>query len=288
MLTIQAPAKINLTLEVLSRKQNGFHEIRSVIQTIDLCDTLKFSESQEVIIRCDMEGWLPERSLIQKAANLLRNDTGCQQGINIELTKRIPLVSGLGGDSSAAAATLRGLNAAWELGLPPMEMESYARRLGSDVTYFLYRGTALLQGQGELVAPLPPLPPMLAVLLVPPLPRTYGKTGRLYASLESAHFTGGQATEELLSRLTSGQVTAESLPLFNVFDSIADRVYTGLTGYREKFIKAGANTIHLAGSGPALYTLLEDKDQAEAIFRHLKEAGLESHLAATRDNHNRI
>lgn len=285
MLTVLAPAKINLTLEVLAQKQNGFHEIRSVIQTINLCDTLQFTEGDDTEIKCDFEGWIAERSLLQKAVSLLRAETGCSRGATITLSKRIPLLSGLGGDSSDAAATLRGLNAIWKLGLSPLELESCARRLGSDVTYFLYRGTALLQGQGEVVAPLPPLPAMWVVLLVPPLPRTYGKTGQLYASLESGHFTKGQATEELLAVLTSGGATAGSLPLFNVFDSVAAGVYTGLDKYQEQFLGTGAWEVHLAGSGPSLFTLLEDKTQAEAIYRHLQEAGLESYLTETRDNH---
>lgn len=285
MLTLPAPAKINLTLEVLARKQDGFHEIRSVIQTINLCDTLQFTEGDDIEIKCDFEDWIAERSLIQRAISLLRGETGYSGGVTIALGKCIPLLSGLGGDSSDAAATLRGLNVIWKLGLSPLELESYARRLGSDVTYFLYRGTALLQGQGEVVAPLPPLPSMWVVLLVPPVPCTYGKTGQLYASLESSHFTKGQATEELLAVLTSGEAAAGSLPLFNVFDSVAAGVYAGLDEYREKFLNAGAREIHLAGSGPALFTLLEDKARAGAIYQCLREAGLESYLTETRDNH---
>lgn len=288
MVTVLAPAKLNLTLEVLARQSSGFHEIRSVIQTIDLCDTLKFTASRDIKLKSDLPEWIPERSLVHKAVSLLRRDKGCTDGVAVAVGKRIPLLSGLGGDSSDAAATLHGLNAIWKLGLSPFELESYARQLGSDVTFFLYRGTALLQGQGEVVAPLPPLPPMWAVLLVPPLPRTYGKTGRLYASLESADFTGGQTTEELLSRLTCGQITADSLPLFNAFDSIAARVYVGLDKYQQRFLKAGARAVHLAGSGPTLFTLVADQSQANDIYRRLQKAGLETYMAKTRDNHTRI
>ena len=162
MVTVLAPAKLNLTLEVLARKQNGFHEIRSVIQTIDLCDTLKFTVSRDVELKCDLPEWIPERSLVHKTVSRLRDDTGCADGVIIEVSKRIPLLSGLGGDSSDAAAALRGLNVLWHLELSPLELESYTRQLGSDATYFLYRGTALLQDRGEVVAPLPPLPPLWA------------------------------------------------------------------------------------------------------------------------------
>lgn len=283
MLTVKAPAKLNLTLEVLGKKQNGFHEIRSVIQTIDLCDTLQFAESRDIRITSDLKDWLPEKSLVRKAVDLVGQEAG-GRGVAIEVSKRIPLLSGLGGDSSDAAATLRGLNRLWNLGLSPPELEACTRRLGSDVTYFLHRGTALLQGQGEVVAPLPPLPRLWAVLLVPPVTRTYGKTGRLYAGLEAGHFTGGQFTERMLSVLTSGDFDVPLLPLFNVFESIADGVYPGLAASRERFLRAGAGAVHLAGSGPALFALMEEEDRAEAVCKQLREDGREAYLAATLDS----
>jgi 4-diphosphocytidyl-2-C-methyl-D-erythritol kinase len=281
MLTRDAPAKLNLTLEVLSRKPNGFHEIRSVIQTIDLRDTLRFSRGPKITVRGDRPDWVPGQSLVSRTADLLRDETGCRRGVTIEVTKRIPLLSGLGGDSSGAAATLLGLNDFWELGLSPPELAGYARRLGSDVTFFLEGGTALVQGEGEQVAPLPPLPQYWAVLVVPELPRDLGKTGRLYGSLEANHFTEGEVTEELLVMLTGGNFAGSSLPLFNVFEEVTDRVFPGLAGYRERLLAAGAGSVHLAGSGPSLFTLLAEKEPAEAVYRRLCEDGLEAYLAVT-------
>ncbi|MFC1981580.1 4-(cytidine 5'-diphospho)-2-C-methyl-D-erythritol kinase [Chloroflexota bacterium] len=158
MLTVPAPAKLNLTLEVLGKRPDGFHEIRSVIQAINLCDSLRFQLSQEVTVKSDMPDWSAEESLVSKAASLLQRTTGCSKGASIEVEKLIPLISGLGGDSSDAAAALRGLNQLWKLGLTQEKLVGLAAQLGSDVAFFLYGGTALAEGRGELVTPLPPPP----------------------------------------------------------------------------------------------------------------------------------
>ena len=107
MLTVLAPAKLNLTLEVLGKRPDGYHEVRSVIQTINLCDSLNFKTSQNISFRSSMTDWASEKSLVSRAVSLLQETTGCSDGVSIEVIKRIPLMSGLGGDSSDAAATLR-------------------------------------------------------------------------------------------------------------------------------------------------------------------------------------
>ena len=201
MLTVMAPAKLNLTLEVLGKRPDGFHEIRSVIQTISLCDSLCFHLSQNITVKSNTPGWVPEESLVSRAASLLQETTGCSKGAIIEVEKRIPLVSGLGGDSSDAAATLRGLNRLWELDLTSEKLVELAAQLSSDMAFFLYGGTAMAEGRGEIVTPLPPLPPMWAVLVMPDVPRLPGKTGQLYASLNSSHYTDGQITEKLVKTL---------------------------------------------------------------------------------------
>jgi len=194
--------------------------------------------------------------------------------------KRIPLVSGLSGDSSDAAATLCGLNRLWGLGLSPKELRGLAAQLGSDVPFFLYGGTALLEGRGEIVTPLPPSLHMWVVLMLPPVPRVPGKTARLYAGIRSNHYTEGQITDRLVTQLTGGGDVAP-LNLFNVFDAVAFNSFTGLEVYWQQFLEAGALEVHLAGSGPALFTLTPDKAQAEKIYRHLQEQGLESYLVET-------
>ena len=280
MLTIPAPAKLNLTLEVLAKRSDGFHEIRSVIQTINLCDSLNFQLSRKIEFKSDMPSWIAGESLVSRATSLLKEATGCRKGVIIEISKRIPLVSGLGGDSSDAAAILCGLNTLWGLGLTQGKLLELAVQLVSDVAFFFYGGTALVEGRGEIVTPLPPLPHMWVVLMVPSVPILKEKTKQLYASLKSSHYTGGQITDRLVALLTFGS-NAMTFDLFNVFDSVAPDSFTGLEEYREQFLKAGAQQVHLAGSGPTLFALVRDRSQAEKIYWHLQEQGLESYLTDT-------
>jgi len=279
MLIVLAPAKINLTLEVLGKRPDGFHEVRSVIQTINLCDSLCVQSSQSIEFKCDAPSWVPEESILPRAVRLLRKITGCSKGVKVEVSKRIPLMSGLGGDSSDAAAILRGLNKLWGLGLSPEKLAWLALQLGSDVAFFLYGGTALVEGRGEVITPLPPLPHMWVVLMMPPVPRAKGKTERLYASLNTSHYSRGQITYRLVGLLSGGKVV---MPVqFNVFDSVAFDCFAGLEGYWQQFLQAGAKEVHLAGSGPTLFSLLKDKTEAEKIYNNLQEQGLESYLTET-------
>ena len=280
MLTVLAPAKLNLTLEVLTRRPDGFHELRSVIQTINLCDSLRFQLSQNIEFRSDVPGWVAQDSLVSRAASLLQKATGCNKGVMIEVSKRIPLASGLGGDSSDAVAILRGLDKLWQLGLSRDKLLELAAQLGSDVAFFVYGGTALVEGRGEIVTPLPPLPHMWAVLVVPPLPRQMRKTERLYASLKPSHYTDEQITRRLVAALKAGRGLTPSM-LFNIFDNVAFDSFTGLREYWQKFLKAGAEDVHLAGSGPALFTLIENNTQAEDLCIRLQQQGLESYLVET-------
>ncbi len=280
MLTVLAPAKLNLTLEVLAKRPDGFHEIRSVIQTISLNDSLHFQLGQGLTFNCDNPEWLPEKSLVSKAAGLLQETTGCSRGAIVEVIKRIPLVSGLGGDSSDAAAVLRGLNQLWDLGLPLQVLARLASQLGSDVAFFLYGGTALIKGRGEIVTPLPPLHHMWVVLMVPPVPRLPGKTGQLYASLKNSHYTDGGITEKFADMLRGDKEFETSL-LFNTFENVAFAHQSEINVYQSHATKVGAPNVHLAGSGPTLYTLLEDKAQAEELYIRLQHQEMQPYLAET-------
>jgi len=282
MLTVLAPAKINLTLEVLGKRPDGFHEIRSVLQTVNLCDSLHFRLSQQLTFKSSTPDWTAEESLVSRASSLLQKTTGCPEGATIEVAKRIPLVSGLGGDSSDAAATLRGLNKLWELGLSMEQLLELAAQLGSDVAFFIWGGTALAEGRGEVVTPLPPLPHMWVVLVVPDVPRLVGKTAQLYASLKPSHYTDGQITERLVNVLKAGREFKPSL-LFNTFENVAFGSFTIRKVYKDHILKLGAPHVHLAGSGPTLFTMLKDKAQAEDLYIRCKNQGMEVYMVGTRE-----
>lgn len=281
MLTVAAYAKVNLTLEVLGRRADGYHEIRSVLQTIDLRDTLVCQPSPDLELVSPALTSRMEDNLVFRAARLLQEATGCTQGALLTLTKGIPAAAGLGGGSSDAAAALRALNGLWGTGLERQALARLAARLGSDVPFFLYGGTALAQGRGEVVTPLADVPGFWLVIVRPPL-EVPAKTARLYSRLESQHFSHGQATAEMVRQLGQGQKLSPDL-LYNVFEAVAFDVFPGLEGYRQRLLTSGAQVVHLAGSGPSLFTMVEDKSQAQAISSRLEAMGVASYVARTVD-----
>ena len=276
-LTLQAYAKINLTLEVLANRADSYHEISTILQTISLADTLTFEPSANLDFRCDVSSLKTPDNLVLKAARLLQETTGSNKGAIINLTKRIPIAAGLGSGSTDAAATLVGLNQLWELNLSLERLVELASKLGSDVAFFLYGGTALAKGRGEEIAPLPPAPEHWLVLLQPAIEPVHSKTAQLYSRLNPSHYTSGQHTQKLFTHLNHGGNVDDSF-LFNVFEQVAFNFFSKLSESRASLLKAGARSIHLAGSGPALFTLAPDKSRGEAILNHLKGERIAAYL----------
>ena len=277
-LNLKAPAKINLTLEVLSKRNDGYHEIRSVIQTIDLCDIITIDKGKDISFQSKTEEWDAEKSLVSKAVHLYKETTGFPKGVSITVEKNIPIMAGLGGDSSDAAAVLRGLNRFCEAGLSVEKLNEMAEQLGSDVPFFLYGGTALIEGRGEKVTPLPPMPGIYLVLAVPSIDILPGKTGRLFESLNRNHYTDGDLTRKFIEALKTGR---EAPPLFNTFENTAYDVYPGLNVFKEHFIKLGAENVHLAGSGPVLFTVVPDLTAAGELYRQLEKQRMNPIVAKT-------
>ena len=277
MLTVYAPAKINLVLEVLG-KDNDYHRIASIVQSIDLCDVLNFQLDEEVCFECDVPS-LKRDNLVTRAATLLKESTKCSLGTRIELRKHIPWGVGLGGGSSDAAATLLALNELWELRLSLPELVKLASELGSDVPFFIHKGTALVEGKGGKVTPLPSLPATCFVLLVPPLPKISGKTKQMYGKLNAAHYTEGRFIQHALSSLRQGKAIGHSL-MFNVFEKVAFGFFSGLDKYRKALEEAGAPGVYLAGSGPCLFTFFSEEKQAKVISLNLIGQGLECYVTS--------
>ena len=278
MMTATAPAKLNLTLEVLKKRPDGFHEIRSVVQTVTLNDNLKIGAASRVEFKCNLPEWSASKSLVSKAVSLLQNASGCRQGALIEIEKRIPLSSGLGGDSSDAAAVLRGLNLLWNLKLSLRDLISYASQLGSDVPLFLYGGTVLIEGKGEKIRPLRPMPHMTVILLIPSILKTDNKTQQMYAQLNVRNYTPGSITEDFVNML-DGKASKPGIGLYNVFEEPAYRFFAGLKDFKQKFLEAGAGDVHVAGSGPTLFSLTRDDVKAYDMHNKLLGMGLQAHLA---------
>jgi 4-diphosphocytidyl-2-C-methyl-D-erythritol kinase len=283
MLTVYAPAKINLVLEVLS-KDNDYHRISSIVQAIDLCDILNFQLDEKVYFECDVPS-LKHDNLVTRAAYLLKESTKCSSGARIELCKHIPWGVGLGGGSSDAATALLALNELWGLRLPLSELARLASYLGSDVSFFIHKGTALIEGKGERVTQLSSLSAAWFVLLVPPLPKIPNKTKQMYNNLEAAYFTEGQFVRAALSSLRQGKAVDYSL-MFNVFERVAFDFFSGLDKYRRALEEAGAPGVYLAGSGPCLFTFFTEGGKADELVSRLKKQGLECYLASSFPNTN--
>jgi 4-diphosphocytidyl-2-C-methyl-D-erythritol kinase len=196
------------------------------------------------------------------------------------LKKGIPIAAGLGGGSSDAGATLGALNKLWKLELSTESLVELAAALGSDVPYFVRGGTALAVGRGERVTPLPPLPQSWVVLLKPSALVPESKTKAMYGALRPSHYSKGEHTKKVKKAIEDG-VVKDGFPMYNAFDSVAFDMYEGMEWYWKKFTSAGAREVHLAGSGPTLFTMLYDRGRAEELHRLLLDLGLETYIVKT-------
>lgn len=282
MLTIEAPAKINLTLEILEKREDGYHEIRSVMQAVGLRDTLTFEAAEKISFRCANPSWKADQSLVSGAADLLGQRVVSSCGALITVEKRIPLSSGLGGDSSDAAAVMQGLNQLWDLRIPQGELVESAANLGSDVAFFFSGGTALAEGRGEIISPLPDMIRTSVILLMPHVSLPESKTSAMYSRIHPDAFTSGGFADDVVARLTRGEPVL-SCHLFNVFDKLADEVFPGLKKVRDEFQEIARKPVLLAGAGPALYALFND-EEAVYVYKALRSKGYEAYLAETQNS----
>ncbi|MCD6303197.1 MAG: 4-(cytidine 5'-diphospho)-2-C-methyl-D-erythritol kinase [Anaerolineae bacterium] len=276
MLTLHAPAKVNLVLEVL-RAHEGFHEISSILQTVDLFDTLTFEPADNIEFTCS-EPALLENNLVLQAAHLLQRASGTQWGAHIHLQKRIPWAAGLGGGSSDAAATLRGLNELWQLRLSTEQLVETARSLGSDVPALVLGGTVHMRGSGDIVAAAPPLRTAQFVILIPDVVPPEAKTATLYRSLRPSMFTTGRYTDEALRSLQNYGIVPQNL-MYNVFEQVEATCFPGIDCARRELANVVDTAVHLAGSGPALFTIVETPSKAERAASLLSTAGYRAFAA---------
>ena len=262
-ITLKAYAKINLTLEVLGRRDDGYHDVASIMQTIDLHDTVDLKLSDEVTVECDVSELENQSNLALRAAHLLRNSAETVAGVHIKIQKNIPMSGGMGGGSSDAAATLVGLNKMWALGMSLEQLSEIAAELGSDVPFLLTGGTAIVLGRGERVRSLPPADLKWLVVLSPDI-RLANKTATLYGSLTEADYTRGALTRKLEARIRGGGDVPPQF-LFNAFDDVAFEAFPGLDVYWNSMHALGAREIHLSGSGPTIYAPVSKREVGSTI-----------------------
>jgi len=265
-----AHAKVNLTLEVIARRSDGYHEIASVVQLVDLHDTLYFEAAEGLRLSCNIPELVSPYNMVVRAARALLETGASDRGTAISLDKAIPLAGGLGGGSSDAAAALRALNRMWGMNLHGDGLRSVAERLGSDVPFLLTgKATAVLSGRGEGVTPLPPLGQRWLVLVRPPL-HIPNKTREMYARVMPSHHTDGSRTLRMAEAIRDGGETDQDM-CWNVFDDVAFGAFPVLDEYRRQFLAAGAGAVHLTGSGPCMFAFAGDRTEGETIARRLEK-----------------
>ena len=252
-------AKINLGLEVLRRRPDGYHDIRTLFQWIDFHDTIEFRPHPGPEIRLTGDDpsipW-DDTNLIHRAGSLLREKSGRNTGLEIIVTKRIPAGGGFGGGSSNAAMTLWGLNVFWDLGFAPGELEAFSRTLGMDVPYFLAGGLCLGEDRGDRLTPLPDLPARWIVLVLPPVAVP---TPLIYGSIDPAALT----SDDKDSKITRFLRTRELGSLTNTLEETIFRFFPQLQEIKGFLRDQGAALSLVTGSGAGVFGLFEDRDRAE-------------------------
>jgi 4-diphosphocytidyl-2-C-methyl-D-erythritol kinase len=284
------PAKLNLTLEVIRKRPDGYHEIASVLQAIDLRDRLEALPADDLSLSCDRPDLETEGNLVLRAARALRQAAGVRQGARLVLEKRIPVAAGLGGGSSDAAAALVALDLLWGTGYTRPKLADLTASIGSDVPFFLGSPTALVRGRGEVLFRLPTLPIHVAVVVRPAVAVPPDKTRRLYGALDRGDYRRGDATLALARALEASRPIESSL-LVNSFERPAREVFPELHRVVAAMVDAEAPWIRLAGSGPCLFTMLRADEsgrvRARAVADRLRGQGLEVYVAETLDGRYR-
>lgn len=276
---VQAYAKLNLSLDILRRREDGYHDLQMVMQSISLADTLTITPGAG---RMDTNlSYLPAdgRNLAQAAAAAFRAATGLDIQVDIAIQKHIPVCAGLAGGSSDAAAVLRALNEHTGAGLSPERLAKIGEAVGSDVPYCVLGGTALAEGRGEVLTPLSPLPPCHVAVCKPPFPIS---TPQLFARVDTKKITRRPDTQGLIAALGRGDLPDVARRMYNVFEDVLEpRRRAQIDAIKAQLIDCGALGASMTGSGPTVFGLFLDESAARRAVKALQEQYREVFLAQT-------
>ncbi|MDQ0340632.1 4-diphosphocytidyl-2-C-methyl-D-erythritol kinase [Caldalkalibacillus uzonensis] len=267
---MKAPAKINLTLDVLYKRTDGYHEVEMVMTTIDLADRLELKPRDDGNIVVETSAsFVPadERNLAYQAAKLMQERFGVAQGVSIAIEKHIPVAAGLAGGSSDAAATIKGLNQLWQLGLSTEEMAALGAEIGSDVSFCVYGGTALATGRGEQITPLPGPPPFWVVLAKPPIGVS---TAHVYQHLDLSRVSERPRAKQMIQALSEQNFLLLVQSLGNVLETVTLQKYPVVKHLKQKMVEFGADGVLMSGSGPTVFALTQKESRAQRIYNGLK------------------
>ena len=270
MVTVEANAKINLTLDILGKRPDGFHEVAMVMQTIGLHDTLVMEKTERDIELSINVPWLKadEKNLAWRAAELIRQEYGLEGGVRIELTKRIPVAAGLAGGSADAAAVLKGMNDLYGLQLDEEKLCELGARLGSDIPFCIMGGTMLATGRGEVLTRLSDMPETWVVLAKP---RISVSTAWAYQNYDEQGADRHPDNEAIKQAIARGNRKAVAGLLCNVLESVTIKKYDVIAEYKQMMLDKGAMASMMSGSGPTVFGLAKNREQAESIADVLRQ-----------------
>ncbi|QQP70366.1 4-(cytidine 5'-diphospho)-2-C-methyl-D-erythritol kinase [Carnobacterium sp. CS13] len=276
----KAPAKINLSLDVLQKREDGYHELEMVMTSIDLADrvTLKTIADNQISIRSN-NGFLPldQRNHAYKAALLIKETFDIQLGVDIVIEKKIPIAAGLAGGSSDAAATLRGLNQLWDLGLTLEELAVLGAEIGSDVPYCVYGGSAFATGRGEKIEPLDEIPQCWVVLVKP---KKGISTGTVFSALAYDTIEHPD-TQAMLAAIKTQNYNKMTQYAGNALEKTSIIRQPAIETIKQKMLQFGADTALMSGSGPTIFALCRKYSRAQRVYNGLKGFCNEVYLVRT-------
>ena len=279
-ISVKALAKINLGLDVVRRREDGYHEVKMVMQTIHLFDRLEMKKTAGGITMTTNLSFLPtnENNLVYKAAKLLMDEFQIRDGIDVKLHKYIPVAAGMAGGSTDAAAVLYGMNRMFELGLSKEELMQRGVKIGADVPYCIMRGTALAEGIGEQ---LTALPPMVKCPILIAKPQISVSTKFVYENLKLDENTVHPDIDRLVEDIRRKDLAAITSDMGNVLETVTIPNYPVIAEIKEHMMEHGAAGAMMSGSGPTVFGLFDDKEKAVAAYEAMQAFGLAKQVYLT-------
>lgn len=280
-LELKALGKINLGLDVLGRRDNGYHDVRMVMQTVYLYDQIKIERTKEPGIQLSTNlFYLPvnENNLAYQAANLLMEEFQISEGVKITLDKHIPVAAGMAGGSSNAAAVLFGINQMFSLGLSQKELMERGVTLGADVPYCIMRGTVLAEGIGEILTPLPDMPKCYILIAKPPISVS---TKMVYEKLDAHEIQEHPDIDGILHGLENQDLQQIASCMGNVLEKVTIEEYPVIEEIKSVMKDNGALNAMMSGSGPTVFGIYDDKQQAKNATSKIKELQLAKQVYVT-------
>ena len=284
---LKAYAKINLALDVTGRRDNGYHDVRMIMQSINLYDELlifrnskdDMNDSRRIIIETDSSE-IPdnEDNLVYKAAKLFMDECGTENGVRIVLKKNIPVAAGMAGGSTDAAAVLKGMNSLFELELTQERLCEMGVKIGADVPYCIMGGTALSEGIGEILTPLHPMPECTILIAKPDISVS---TGYVYTTFDSLSEKRHPDVDAMISAIDRGDIMEISKMLGNSLEGVTQEEYPIIKNIKKTMLGNNAMGALMSGSGPTVFGLFDDRKKAEAAAEELKRASVVKDLFLT-------